>query len=144
MNTTEDIRLYFVMRADMASMTPGRVAAQVAHGQSLFHNYVNLLERNEDDNIFKSKSLKSAKSWAEQANGFGTVIVLKADENKIKDIFSNCIGNTEVYICGYIVDPEYHLRDGDTVHTLKNILTGAYFLTTKENAKTLFEGVPLL
>lgn len=102
-------RFYVLVRTDMESMNPGRVAAQVSHATSMLH---------EDD--AKSPLFNA---WRKEAGGFGTTIVLdggtESDIRGAFTLFSNQESTRKYWVC----DPKYPIQDGEVVHVIPNVLT---------------------
>ena len=117
----EDPRLFMVVRTNMASMTMGRIAAQVSHATSHFHHHA---IRNEHYD-----------AWANSADGItGTVIVLDG-----KDLWStihSLDGQKLKFVqYGIYADPEYHIGDGDIVHKIPNVETVAWVFGPKNDVR---------
>lgn len=131
-----DYRFYFIPRTDMASMTPGRMMAQCSHGS---HQIFKDIEEWEAINS-KAYPIQKFDEWRTEAHGFGTAIILSPNENidQVTD-FQNmkmCFERNEYVMCNIVVDPEYFVKDGDTVHIVPNVVTGIYFFGTKEILET--------
>ena len=107
--------LYILMRSDMDSLNPGKMAAQACHAA----NYMAV--------IADASNPKLYRDWAEQAKDqyFGTTIVLdigtieKAKEiiNKAKEIVSDDVIDKS-FVSGIVLDSSYPIRDGSVTHTL--------------------------
>jgi hypothetical protein len=88
-----DLALYILMRNDLASMNAGRCMAQASHASNAF--------------IHRFGKNSTVKEWQKQTNqGFGTAIVLSADEFQIR------LTNQKLFEAGfairdYLIDPEY-------------------------------------
>jgi hypothetical protein len=120
---------YIIMRTDLRSMTPGKIAAQASHaGTHLF------------DTIYR-ENRKSPRRFCAPISewtgdrGFGTAIVLDGgdleDWIEIYGIFNgrkgkDLSGDPHRFYQGIIVDPTYPLNDGAAVHLLK-ITTCVWF-----------------
>lgn len=89
----KDLALYILMRNDLASMNAGRAMAQASHASNAF--------------IHKFGNEPDVKSWKRQTTqGFGTAIVLSADEMQIKTI--DCkLQLARFYTNDRLIDPEY-------------------------------------
>lgn len=111
MKPMRDIRLYFFVRTDMESMTPGRVAAQVSHATS----YADQVFNNLGDGNF-NKGLYDL--WGNQTKqNFGTAIIL--DGCDIEHIKSSLLKLSSLGIqTGMVIDPSYSVPDGDVTHYL--------------------------
>lgn len=108
-------RLYMLVRTDMETMTAGRIAAQVSHATSVFHE--NVLSANQSAG-------EAFYDWKEEAIDFGTVIVLDAgDEADLIELTENL---SDYYYVGNVIDPEYPIRDGNAIHIIDNVLTCAF------------------
>lgn len=108
-------RLYVVVRTDMASMTPGRIAAQVSHATSQFHEYMH-----HDDTKNFPIDRSNFRIWKENRD-FGTTIVLEANcslDELLQQSYSMNHSGT-----GVTIDPEYVLRDGIVTHIIPNVPT---------------------
>jgi hypothetical protein len=105
--------LYLIMRGDMPSMNPGKLAAQAAHGASMFHERA----RNFRDTVTDTYHMPSShwfvgyNDWVRCAKDFGVTIVLTATKQEIMTIQSRTLdgrfneGND--FVCDTIVDPSY-------------------------------------
>lgn len=136
-----DIRLYVIPRTDMESMTPGRVAAQVSHAST---KMMYDLQMNEVGHLPEVQDM--LEDWLSEANGFGTTIILKpkTDTNQEKEfknlankILSESHESTRNYSCGLVIDPEYFIKDGNTVHIVKDVTTCFFIFGRKEDVDFL-------
>ena len=67
----DELRLYILVRNDLESMTPGRVAAQASHAANVFIK----------SKLFPTRKIRE---WENQTpQGFGTTIVLAASKSQI-------------------------------------------------------------
>lgn len=117
------IKLYIIVRTDMASMNPGRVAAQTSHAANYFvkvaKELVECLEEQDDQFI------KNFSEWENETDqGFGTVIVL--DGGTKENILQKLEEIDRQYLTGIVIDPEYPIQDGDYVHIIPNVMTCAF------------------
>jgi peptidyl-tRNA hydrolase len=102
---TVEPRLYILVRNDLASMTPGRVAAQASHASNVFVKDASVMDR------------KRLKMWEAQTDqGFGTAIVLAASSKQIDDVLF--AAGSKGVMGMWIVDPEYGIRVTAEVHSL--------------------------
>ena len=85
-------RLYILIRNDLHSMNSGKAIAQAAHCVSQF----------------MTKFPKEAKKWCEEANGFGTTIVLEGSQEEIENFLEYI--RKEKYSNGDIIDPTYPFK----------------------------------
>jgi len=89
----KDLALYILMRNDLASMNAGRCMAQASHAANAF---IHMFGKNRD-----------VKEWQNQTTqGFGTAIVLSADELQIK-LVDRKLTESGFFIKDYLIDPEY-------------------------------------
>ncbi len=97
--------LYLVMRGDMPSMNPGKLAAQAAHGASMFHEYAHRFGDNEVSQPWYILYLE----WVRQARDFGTTIVLTATHQEIDDLEAKADNYDlkKLFVSDTIVDPSY-------------------------------------
>lgn len=122
-SSESEIRLYIVVRTDLASMNPGRVAAQVSHAAS----QAAAVGFSSDKDTY---SWDFYREWSNQANGFGTAIVLAIPPDRSLDqeyskILSQLAMNAP---SGLVIDPEYAVRDGDFVHLIPEIATCFWYM----------------
>jgi peptidyl-tRNA hydrolase len=119
---------YIIVRNDLASMTPGRVAAQAAHAANQCIKTVDIREERAKVDPLKSLVLK----WEIQSHDFfGTTIVLQGNIQNILDIAwmvqAPDLPHPDFIIhSGILIDPEYHVQDGEVTHLLP--LTTAMWL----------------
>lgn len=123
---TGPLYLYCIPRTDMASMTAGRMAAQVSHASTKFLH----------DSLSADKETKKlVDTWMKEADGFGTTIILapKTVKDQVNELNSlvDIVNNLPHTMAGLVIDPEYFLVDGDFVHMLPDVLTCAYFFGYK-------------
>lgn len=126
---TPEYYLYILVRTDMESMNPGRVAAQVSHATSDFHEYYHV-QGYITETIYKQY-------WKQnQPTSFGTVIVLDGGSEKDLKDFMLVLESNYINYWGKTVDPEYVIRDGSVIHTIPNVLTCVWAFLPKDNAFT--------
>jgi peptidyl-tRNA hydrolase len=123
--------LYILVRTDLASLTPGKVAAQVSHASTAFaiHNA-------------RTKLLDQWANHGDTRRGFGTAIVLGVDDDVV--ILEFCQEAIDkALVAGVICDPSYPLRDGDYTHLIK-LITCGYIFGDREVAGPLVAHLSLL
>ena len=130
---------YIIVRNDMDSMTPGRCAAQAAHAAN---HCVKVLQKTGGNSVLKE--------WEEQTKdspyhgcGFGTTIVLQADLDTIKYYHSKYSWEPPFRV-GLVVDPEYHIQDGDVTHIIENVTTAMWIFGKKSDIEPYVENLELL
>ena len=90
--------LYIIVRNDLKhSLNPGKAMAQVSHAVSQFVA-----------NCFKRKSNLHL-SWLEEANNFGTTIVLEADKYQLNNLYQH-FGLEKRLTYGIVEDPTYPFK----------------------------------
>jgi hypothetical protein len=128
--------LYVLMRNDMPDYQPGKSMAQANHagtafcidaGQTFDHDMGHFL-------------MEPFLQWTQEANGFGTCIVLDCG-------YSDMLRRVEIarsydLIAGVIHDPTYPIRDGHKIHTLP-IDTCAYIFGGRIDCELATMGLPL-
>jgi peptidyl-tRNA hydrolase len=110
--------LYILARNDLASMNPGKLAAQASHASNAFvfayHEYVRNSSANQVDE-YTSKLNKAFNQWQNSTSqGFGTVLVLEGSMPDIAETV-NTMANMN-YMAEVIHDPTYPIVDGSVVH----------------------------
>lgn len=130
-----DVRLYVLVRNDLASLNPGKAAAQATHAanQCVYELRKRIRERIDrrqypilsSDEHHMSSLLNS---W-EEYRGFGTCIVLAAPIDEIYKIVQQTKQNG--YHSNITHDPSYPLRDGTITHLIP-LDTCAYIFGLKE------------
>jgi peptidyl-tRNA hydrolase len=132
----DDVRLYILMRTDMASMNPGKAVAQGAHA-------ANLAIR--DMRVFASMDADDEQmlaEWEGQAHGFGTTITLGVDGRTLNEIID--VAADELDLCsGVVLDPTYPLRDGQVTHLIP-LVTCGYILTRRSYLNGLLDNLTLM
>lgn len=133
-----DPRLYILMRTDLESMNPGKMAAQACHAANQFVFRINeyaTLCKEAFPNALSGRVADFEEWQASTPDGFGTTIIL--DGGSISDIieFINEIAPELTVASGIVVDPTYPVRDGSVTHLLP-LETCAYVFTRD---KTLLE-----
>lgn len=107
--------LYILMRTDMDSLTPGKAMAQAAHAANQFQTLVGNL------------GSAAADMWSDQADGFGTTIILGVDSlREMDEVVESAL--EEEFHAGMVLDSSYPIRDGKVVHHL-SIYTCAFVFT---------------
>jgi hypothetical protein len=95
--------LYLIMRNDIPSMNPGKLAAQAAHVSAVFESRMKGVCQIDQGR---------PNGWAEMLNDwkedrpFGTTICLGADGNFLDDVLSFNYGNSN-FISSLVYDPTY-------------------------------------
>jgi peptidyl-tRNA hydrolase len=112
--------LYIILRSDLASMTPGKAAAQAAHA-------ANQLTSKWDH---KTHGIDW---WLLEGDGFGTVITLEGDEQDCITTAERFKG--EMIPHGIIEDPSYPIPDGAVVHKIPLVTCAYVFVKDKNNLK---------
>lgn len=124
-----EIKLYILVRTDMESMNAGRTAAQCAHAANLFVKEIIDLQISigDDDPL-----IKNFIEWESQTDqGYGTTIVL---DGLSEEFINMKMGLTEnEFYSMWVVDPEYPIKDGNTVHLIPNVRTCAFFFAFDED-----------
>jgi peptidyl-tRNA hydrolase len=122
--------LYILMRNDMASMNPGKAAAQAAHAANQFVKAA------------QTRNVHALREWEKQAGTFGTTITLSADIAEIDEIFIQGRARAGVVV-GKVVDPTYPVRDGKVTH-LVSIVTCAYVFGRRDLVKGIVRDLALM
>lgn len=123
--------LYIIVRKELASMTPGRVAAMASHATSLMEHNHNLL-------VSQTEIASPVyEEWVDETTqGYGTAIILQHmnwdefKENIFAEVEALCSLSPEGSMCGIVEDPTYAVKDGLVTHYLP-VETCAYVLTYK-------------
>jgi hypothetical protein len=90
-----DYRLYILMRNDLDSMSHGRAAAQASHAANAF--------------IHKYGKRSDVQRWQTQTTqGFGTAIVLSADELELDNVLTKAKSLKLPHEA--VVDPDYGVK----------------------------------
>jgi len=112
-------KLYVFARSDLASLTPGKLAAQVAHAASQAANRAYFSGTD-------TLAFVAYNEWEKSADGFGTTIVLNAYDlsdityteavagNLLPTNFDRC----DALMSGIVHDPSYPVRDGEKTHLI--------------------------
>lgn len=125
-----DAVLYILMRADLASLNPGKACAQATHAANQC-----IAEGTEPQ---KAHALAG---WAE-GRGFGTCIVLSVgDAEDMRAIVG--AASAAGYHAGVTHDPEYPLRDGTFTHLIP-LDTCAYLFGPRDALVPFVGYLPLM
>lgn len=103
-----DVIQYILMRSDLASLNPGKAAAQACHAANQCVAEIDPRDEKKTDLL---------REWeAETGKGFGTTIVLAVDERKLRSriAYAQHLG----LHAGILHDPTYPLVDGASVHLI--------------------------
>lgn len=126
----DDIRLYILMRTDMASMNPGKAMAQASHA----YGALKVAIRHSLGQPEHAAHVSRYFAWQKQTDqDFGTTIVLGGSEREIEDAVTfvkNYQGGQ--IIAGWVFDPTYPLVDGAVTH-LVPVQTCAFVFGKKED-----------
>lgn len=123
--------LYIIIRNDLGSMNPGKLAAQASHAANAFIFKFN--EQGADTELHRA-----IWQWQnETVQGFGTVLVLEGGMSEIKTTIEkfNKQGN---YFADVIHDPTYPILDGKVVHHIP-LDTCAYVFVSDKHTDTFAE-----
>lgn len=145
---TEEVEyvLYILMRDDLASLNPGKAMAQAAHVGSQVAEHVGFL--------LHDKPLgKHYRTWASQAQGFGTTLTLAASWPEIEMAFkaleltlkatAAVHPQTALDIAsGIIHDPTYPLKDGNFTHLIP-LNTCAWMFGPRDILRRILQEYPL-
>lgn len=122
--------LYILIRNDLASMVPGKAAAQASHATSVMMRDAkpNQLDRNHNQE-------KLVKAWLNETGyEYGTVIVLAASPDEIEKKLE--IARYKKLQSAWVFDPTYPVKDGTYTHAVY-LRTCAYIMAWKEDAHFL-------
>lgn len=109
-----DPRLYIMMRNDLVDLNPGKAMSQAAHAANQFIHSCS-------PNAYQK--IQYVREWQDQAQGFGTTIVLSASKSQIQQIIPLAI--SEGYLADFTFDTSYPIKDGNDTITV-NAMTCAY------------------
>lgn len=112
--------LYLIMRNDLVSMNPGKLAAQAAHVANAF------VKAGKNDKFWNKKVIE----WEQTAKGFGTTIVLQAEKLAI-DYLCDCYPKFPDNLSQFpdyfgpqkIIDPTYPCWVDDEMQDVFNTFT---------------------
>ena len=128
-------RFYIIMREDLPSLNAGKAMAQAAHAQGVAETFFNRIAGAGDHRRWYWNKWKS-----QGYGGFGTTIVLgntytsgplkgkHLDLNRISELSHINVANKHDgprYFTTVIKDPSYPIRDGNTIHLVKDVVTCA-------------------
>ena len=119
--TTSGYVLFILGRTDMASMTGGMFGAHCAHAAKHADRAIGVLKEFGDD--WASNYVL----WSgETEQGFGTVVTLDCGTvHQVREAVSACRGCR--FPAGVTHDPEYPVRDGQTLHLVPTDTCGWAF-----------------
>ena len=141
-------RFYFMPRIDMTSMTPGRIAAQATHAA---HHFSHTMEH-DYAGIGHGTIREAFETWKSETHyGFGTTIVLAPPRNSenvdyFNSILRKCLNDVNVSRVSAtrpLIDPEYVLRDGETTHVIKDVMTGIWSFCDQDRSYEIFTDADL-
>lgn len=138
----DPVFFYVLVRNDMDSMCPGRTDAQVSHATSDFHEIMYDYRFNapapHDGSTLRWET--EFAEWKENRR-FGTAIILMGDMATIKGAIT--MAQQAGFLAGITHDPEYHLKDGQTIHKFP-VDTCGWAMGRKGELAALFGRMPLL
>jgi len=127
--------LYVIVRNDMASMNPGKACAQATHAANQC-----IYELRQSNDPWLQALLVT---W-ERGVGFGTCIVLSANEREMRGIVSVLsIHRGDAIHTGITHDPSYPLMDGETLHLIP-VDTCAFAFGQKDFLEPFLRRFPLM
>lgn len=132
----DDIRLYILMRTDMASLNPGKAMAQANHAYGAFKKMLRTYPARNPIDLYTE--------WQKQTDqDFGTTITLGGSEREIEDVvtFAQNFLSPNV-TAGWVRDPSYPLKDGDTLHLI-DVRTCAFVFGKKEDCSSVLAHLTL-
>ena len=121
-----EVTLYILMRADLASMNPGKKCAQAAHAAAFC---VGTLPHDDP----------RLRAWRGEW-GFGTCVVLHAHEVEMRSLVTACAACAYT---GIVHDPEYPLVDGLVTHRIP-LVTCAFVFGEKDRVYPYLRHLPLM
>lgn len=132
--------LYILARNDIASMNPGKLAAQVAHAATHFEQLLPKLLTNSKDQEYNNRLSALVAAWRGDRY-FGTTIVLEETDTKSFEAFPRdahwtVTSEDDIVVCGTVTDPTYPLRDGSVTHLI-SLETCHYIFFDKDASKVL-------
>ena len=137
----EKPRLYALVRNDLASLNSGKAVAQAMHAAGTFAEMMVQIftYMDHDDSPYKKyeDAVEPYREWAASAGmrrdhhpdmsqGFGVTLALEVNENQMRQI--NEAARNLGLPCGIAHDPDYPLRDGETVHLIPLDTVGFVFI----------------
>lgn len=131
----QPVYMYILMRSDMASLNPGKMAAQATHAANqCVYELRRLVQQSFDDydQLFDA--------WEEQ-RGFGTCIVLDigSEANLQKFVAAS---KEAGLLAGVTHDPSYPVRDGQVTHHIP-VDTCGFVFGEKEDCQRVLGELPL-
>lgn len=134
-----DWAAHVVVRGDLDSMNPGKVAAQVHHAATQMYHHVLMTPT---DQPHHDISLVPFYKWCHSADGFGTTLVYQISrkhKNHHQTLVDLHYQITDLgLMAGKVIDPSYPIRDGKVTHLVNDVLTCVWFF-----APRTFEAEPL-
>lgn len=135
-------RLYIIPRTDMGTMTPGRAIAQATHAAT---KMVFDIQNQNSNDIDADELAQMLEDYFDEANGFGTTIVLKPksefdQEDEFSYILDQITSNEDAaypMIGNVVVDPEYYIQDGKVTHIVPNVATCLYIFGDPDDLKQI-------
>lgn len=116
-DSDDSLVLYVLVRNDLASLNPGKAAAQGNHAGTM----ASWMLRTGDDQM-----RADLHAWeAQTGSGFGIVKTLELDGNELERRIENArkVG----LVASTVLDPTYPLRDGDVLHLIPLVTCGFVF-----------------
>lgn len=126
-----DWAVHVVVRGDLDSLNPGKIAAQVHHAGTQFIKRMTSPTTTGD---FSQLIMKEFHDWWNAADGFGTTLVFQAIAgNKTVALLRGLVTQArEVGLpAGEIIDPSYPIQDGSAMHIVTDVLTCAWFFAPR-------------
>lgn len=131
--------LYVIVRGDLASLNPGKAAAQVAHAANQLVSAIERLAATGDNEF-----LYLLRTW-QGTHGFGTTIVLQQDQMSMFEIEGYLMAARDLAgaVTGVVTDPTYPLRDGHFTHYVP-VETCAFVFGDKDKLYPVMHKLPLM
>ena len=128
--------LYILCRNDLASMNPGKMAAQACHAANqMVHEYRQL------SSMHDQFLIDLYEEWYTSAKGFGTTLTLSVNEKELRDSIK--LAKALGFHAGITHDPSYPLIDGQTLHLIP-LDTCGYVFWRKDMADIILRKFPLV
>ncbi|CAM6053368.1 unnamed protein product [Sphagnum tenellum] len=137
------VYLYILMRTDLASLNPGKAAAQASHCSNQMKYEAEAYIRSFAGTTGHNPDLAfMLKEWEQETGkGFGTCIVLGVKEAQMREVVA--IAEEMGLHAGITHDPTYPLLDGETLHLIP-LDTCAYIFARKSDAALVVGDLSLL